>query len=125
MKKYMALGIMSLLFVFMLVGCGKNYTYEETEFETVVIECEEGTYHQNASYLVMANTYLAQQNYGLWSTYVNLANATGKYDYKITISIDEDNYTVIREDQYEVGQYVTVIKVNTYLDSQLIKTEYK
>ncbi len=69
--------------------------------------------------------YLAQQNYEQWNMYKNLAYANGKYDYQITISIDEENHTVIREEQYEIGQYITVIKVETYAGLQLVNTDYK
>lgn len=126
MKKYVTLGIVAILFVFMLTGCGEKYSYEETEFETIVIQCEKGAFHPNASYLATANMYLAQGNYGLWSMYTSLANTNGTYDYNVTINIDGNNYTVIREDQYEIGQSITIIKINTYdMDSQLINTEYK
>ena len=35
--------------------------------------------------------YLAQQNYGMWSVYLSLANSTGYYDYSITVD-NEENY---------------------------------
>ncbi len=47
----MTLRIMAILFVFMLTGCGENYSYKETEFETVVIKCEKGTFHPDAFYI--------------------------------------------------------------------------
>lgn len=126
MKKYVALGIVAILFVFMLTGCGEKYSYEKTEFEATVIQCEKGAFHPNASYLASANAYLAQENYGLWSMYLNLANANGTYDYNVTINIDENNYIVIREEQYEIGQSIIITKINTYdMDSQLVNTEYK
>lgn len=126
MKRYVALGIVSILFVVMLTGCGEKYSYEETEFEAIVIQCEKGTFHPDASYLSIANMYLAQKNSGLWSMYTSLANSNGTYDYNVTVNIDENNYTVVRENQYEIGQYITITEVNTYnMDSQLVKTEYK
>ena len=126
MKRYVALGIVSILLVFMLTGCEEKYSYEETEFEAIVIQCEKGTFHPDASYLSIADMYLAQKNYGLWSTYNSLANANGTYDYNVTVNIDGNNYTVVRENQYEIGQYITITKVNTYnMASQLVKTEYK
>ena len=126
MKKYVTLGIVAILFVFMLTGCGEKYSYEKTEFETIVIQCEKGEFHPDESYLTTADIYLAHGNYTLWSMYTDWANANGTYDYNVTINIDENNYTVIREDQYEIGQSITIIKINTYnMDSQLINTEYK
>lgn len=126
MRKYTTLGILAILFVFMLTGCGEKYSYEQTELEAVVIQCEEGTYNPDASYMAIANMYLAQQNYGMWSMYMSLANANGTYDYNVTIDIDGNNYTVVREEQYEVGQYITITMVNTYnMDLQLVNTEYK
>ena len=124
MKKFATLGII-VLFALM-TGCGKNYSYERTELEAVVIECEEGTYHPDASYMAIANMYLAQNNLGMWSTYMNLANTNGAYDYNVTIVIDGNNHTVIREQQYEIGQYITITMVNTYnQDKQLVNRECK
>lgn len=126
MRKYTTLGILAILFVFMLTGCGEKYSYEQTELEAVVIQCEEGTYNPDSSYMAIANMYLAQQNYRMWSMYMSLANANGTYDYNVTIDIDGNNYTVVREEQYEVGQYITITMVNTYnMDLQLVNTEYK
>lgn len=127
MKRFATLGIVSIfLFVVMLTGCGEKYSYEETEFEAIVIQCEKGTFHPDASYLSIANMYLAQKNYGLWNMYTSLANSNGTYDYIVTANIDENYYTVIRENQYQIGQYITITEVNTYdMDSQLVKTEYK
>ena len=127
MKRFATLGIVSIfLFVIMLTGCGEKYSYEETEFEAVVVQCEKATFHPDASYLSIANMYLAQKNYGLWNMYTSLANSNGTYDYIVTANIDENYYTVIRENQYQIGQYITITEVNTYdMDSQLVKTEYK
>lgn len=125
MKKYVTLGIITILFVFILTGCGENYSYETTEIKTVVLQCEEGTYHPDESYLSIANMYFVQQNLNMWNIYRNLADDNGKYDYNVTINIDGNNYTVVREEQYEVGQYITITRINTYMDSQLVKTEYE
>ena len=78
------------------------------------------------SIVTLHNMYLAQKNYGLWNMYTSLANSNGTYDYIVTANIDENYYTVIRENQYQIGQYITITEVNTYdMDSQLVKTEYK
>lgn len=126
MKKYATLGILTILFVFMLTGCGEKYSYEQIELETVVIQCEKGTYHPDESYMSIAKMYLTQNEYGLWNMYMSLANDNGTYDYNVTIDIDGNNYTVVRKEQYEVGQYITITMVNTYnKDLQLVNTEYK
>lgn len=58
--------------------------------------------------------------------YMSLANDNGTYDYNVTIDIEGNNYTVVRKEQYEVGQYITITMVNTYnKDLQLVNTEYK
>lgn len=133
MKRYVTLGNVSTLFVLMLlvivpiliISFGEKYSYEETEFEAIVIQCEEGTLNPDASFLSIANMYLAQQNYGMWNTYNSLAYSNGTYDYNVTVNIDGNNYTVVRENPYEIGQYITITEVKTYMDSQLVKTEYK
>lgn len=125
MRKEAVVTIMAMLFVFIFRGYGKDYSYEEKTLETVVIECEEGEYHPDAYYMSMANMYLAEKNMGLWSMYKNLANTNGKYDYNIIISIDGNNYTVIRKEPYDAGAYITITEVKTYKENKLIKTEYK
>lgn len=126
MRKRATVGILVILFVFMLTGCGEQYSYEQTELEAVVTQCEEGTYHPDASYMALANAYLAQKRYGLWSMYMSLANDNGTYDYNVTVEIDGNLYTVVREEQYEVGQYITITRVCTYnADSQLVDMQYK
>lgn len=125
MRKYVTLGIFVILFVFILTGCEEN-SYKETEIQTAVIQCEEGTYHPNASYEAIARMYFSQGKYAMSNVYKNLAKANGKYDYDIAISIEGKKYTVVRSEQYEVGQTISVTKVETYdKDSKLIKTEYK
>ena len=126
MRKFASIGILAILFVLVLTDFGEKYSYEQTKLEAVVIQCEEGTYHPNASYIATANMYLAQKNYGLWSMYMSLANANGAYDYNVTVDIDGNNYTVVREVQYEVGKYITITMVNTFNeDLQLVNTEYQ
>ena len=126
MKKFATLGII-FLFTLTLTGCGEKYSYEHTEFKTIVIDCEEGTYHPDASYMAIANMYLAQNNLGMWSTYMNLSYTQGAYDYDVTVSINGNNYTVIREQKYEIGEYITITMVNTYNQDtkQLVKRECK
>lgn len=124
MKRHFTLGILTLLFVFVLTGCG-NYSYEETQIETIVIQCEEGTYHPDPSYMTIANMYYSQKNYGLWTTYRNLAYSNGSYDYNITVNIEGVDYVIVRSEEYEIGQTIIITQKNTYKDSQLEKTEYK
>lgn len=115
-----------LLFALISTGCGEKYSYEQIESKAIVMGCEKGTYHPDASYIAIADMYLAQKNYGMWSVYMSLANANGTYDYKILINFKGNNHIVIREEQYEAGQEITVTIVNTYnADSQLVKTEVK
>ena len=126
MKKYAALGTIYILFIFMLTSCcGEKYAYEKTEFEATVVKCEKGEFHPNAEYLATANMYQAQQNYSMWTMYSNLANINGTYDYIVTINIDDNNYTVIREEQYNCGETITITKINTYDGKKMINTEYK
>ncbi len=126
MKRYATMLIASGLFVCTLSGCGKTYSYEETQLEAVVTECTEGNFHPDAAYMATANAYLTQQNYGLYSTYMALANNNGKYDYNITVKLDNESYTVVRDNKYDVGTSITITKVDTYSEnSEYIETKYK
>lgn len=128
MKKNTSIVILVCLFAAILIGCEKEqYTYSQTEFDADVVSCEESTFHPNTTYITLANMYLGQNNYALWSMYMTLANATGQYDYNVTVDIDGNNYTVIRSQQYQIGQKVRVIKIETYKinSDQLISISYK
>ena len=126
MKNYRTLGIIiSVLLVFILTGCGENYSYEETKIQANVIQCEEGTFHPDTSYQSIANMYRTQDNLSMWSLYEGLANANGKYDYNVLVDIEGNSYIVVRSEQYEVGQTITITKLETYKDSELVKIEYK
>lgn len=125
MKKYAALGTIYISLIFMLTSCVEKYSYEKNEFEATVVKCEKGEFHPNDTYLATANMYQVQKNYQMWSVYSNLANINGTYEYIVTINIDDNNYTVIREEQYNSGETISVTKINTYDDTQLINTEYK
>ncbi len=126
MKRLTALVILALLFVLMLTGCGKKYIYEQTELHGIVVQCEQGTFHRDAHYASLANMYLAQKNYGLWSMYLSLSNSHGTYDYNVTCEIEGDIHTVVRKNSYEIGAAITIYEVKTYdMDSQLVDTEYR
>jgi hypothetical protein len=115
-----------LLFALISTGCGEKYSYEQIESKAIVMGCEKGTYHPNEYYESIAYMYLAQGDYSTWCLYMSLAETNGTYDYKILINFKGNNHIVIREEQYEAGQEITVTIVNTYnADSQLVKTEVK
>jgi len=124
MKKFFALGMLIFLFVFVLTGCG-NYSYKETKIETTVIQCEKGNYNKNAAYNATANMYVAQGKHAQAAMYKALANANGYYNYNITVNIEGKKYIIVRLEQYEVNECIVITKVDTYKDSQLVKTEYK
>jgi hypothetical protein len=126
MKRFATLLIASSLFVCTLSGCRETYSYEETQLEATVTECTEGNFHPDAAYMATANAYLAQQNYGLYSTYLALANNNGKYDYNITVTLNNESYTVVRDEKVDVGTTITITKVDTYGEnSEYIKTTYQ
>ena len=126
MRKYITLGIFAILFLFMLTGCEPEYSYEQTELEAVVIQCEKGTYNPDAEYLALAEMYMVQNNAYMSMSCMDLANQNGTWDYNVTVDIDGDNYTVVREKSYEVGQNITITVINTYnRDMQLVNIEYR
>ena len=97
----------------------------KVEFETSVIQCEEGTFYPDSSYLSLANTALALGDVSTYSAYVALANANGTYDYNITINIDGKDYIVERSEAYAVGAIILVTKIDYYENDILYKTEYR
>ena len=130
MKK-LTLGVLVLLFVFLLVGCESTnhpeseFRYTESEVKGIVIQCKEHAFHPDETFSATANLYLSQGDYTLWNMYMNMANANGTYDYNVTIDINGETHFVIRQEEYKVGELITVTKVDTYQHSNLIKTEYK
>ena len=124
MKNFFALGTLTILFVLVLTGCS-TISYERSEIQSTVIECEKGTFHPNSYYQTKANTCLAEKNIVFWQMYNDLAEEHGSYDYNVTVNIDGTNYVVIRFEEYEIGEQIVIEKVDTYKDSQLEKTEYK
>lgn len=125
MKKIATLIIASGLFVGLLTSCGNSYTYEESELTAVVTDCQQGDFHPDAAYMATASSYLAQQNYGMYNMYMALAETNGKYDYNVTITINDESYTVVRDDIVSVGTEIHVTMVKKFDENELIETSYK
>ena len=51
--------------------------------------------------------------------------AMGKYDYHITVTIDGETIEFVRTDEFNVGDAISVRKINYYSGDQLEKTEYR
>lgn len=124
MNKYF-IGIVTMLVIFIFSGCSLFYEYEETEFEATVLECEKGKHISNSYYDYNANNSLMNNDFSGYHSNKYLAEATGDYEYKITVCIDGENYTVTRYKPYEIGDTITITKVDTYLDQEFVTCEYK
>lgn len=124
MKKHVTLGIIAILFVLMLTGCS-TYSYEETSIQTTVVQCGEGTFKPDPYYSQKALEAQMNLDLNAYSLNLTMANTLGSYEYPITVSLGEINFTVVRSEQYEVGQTITITEVKTFKDSELIKIEYK
>ena len=62
-------------------------------------------------------------NYTLYSS---LADATGYYDYDITVEIEGEYQIIVRDTPYDVGSKIYVKKIMTYNESkELIDIDYK
>lgn len=125
MKKMISMVTVVMMLLFTLTGCSKNTT-ETVTLEATVVSCEEGTYHTNSTYSSTATMHLANGDYAQYNMYNTLANATGYYDYDITVSIGDEFHTIVRDKTYALGSTIYVEKVMTYNeDNQLIKTTYR
>lgn len=106
-----------------LTAC-TNYTYERKELETTVISCEQGSFILASEYVSIANMYLAQKKTAMYSMYMSLARTNGHYNYNITISVDGENYIVVRSEEYNPGDTITVTARYGYADGELVNIEY-
>lgn len=122
--KKLSLIVLSLFCIFALTGCEDQHI-EETIIETVVVSCEKGDFHPNQAYMTMANTALARNDFNKYTYYRNLANAMGKYDYNITVVIDGKTIEFTRYDEFNVGDAISVKKVDYYSGNKLERTEYR
>ncbi len=113
--------IISMLFC--LTAC-TNYTYESKKIETTVVSCEQGSFVLASEYVSIANVYLAQQKTAMYTMYMNLARSNGHYNYNITITIDGENHVVVRSEDYEPGDIITVTARYGYADGELVSIEY-
>ena len=124
MKRFFTLGILLILFLFVLIGCG-SYSFEQKDIETTVIKCERGEFRPNTLYFVMSYLYYIQKDESMGNSYKDLAYEKGSYDYNITIEIDNTNYIITRSKQYEVGQIITVKEIKYYSGIRLINKKYQ
>lgn len=83
-----------------------NFSYAETEINTVVVECTKGNFLSTPTYFF--TTEKSKLNFGTAYTACN-----GYYEYNITVNIDGTNYVVMRTEEYAVGQKITVTKCTT------------
>lgn len=122
MKKYIFI-VLAFAIMMLLAGCAE-YTYEENEIICEVLMCDEGTFVPNPTYTVLATKALASGDATKWVMYNNLANSTGKYEYKITVNIEGKEYILTRNTPYEKGENIVVKQSNSYCDGELIETNY-
>lgn len=125
MKKMITMATVLVILLLTLTGCSKN-TSETVTLEATVVSCEAGTLHENTAFSSQATTALINGDYTNYTMYSTLADATGYYDYKITVDLGNEFQTIVRSNRYEVGSKIYVEKVTTYNENnELIKTEYK
>lgn len=125
MKKTLCIIFVAMMFVLSLTGCSNNTT-EEVVLEATVKSCEKGTFHEDSSYSGVATMHLVNGDLLNYSIYSTLADATGYYDYNITVEIEGEYQIIVRDTSYEVGSKIYVTKVMTYNESkELIDIDYR
>ena len=122
MKKYIAF-IMALAMVLLLAGCAE-YTSEEKEILCKVVSCDDGKFVPNPTYTVLATKAFADGDVTKSIMYNNLAQSTGKYEYKVVVIIEGTEYTLTRSEPYKEGDEILVKQNNSYCNGELIETIY-
>ena len=123
MRKTFITFLVIILAIAALTGC-TSYTYEDTEIEVTVISCKKGDLIPAPEYVSIANVYLAKGKTTLYTMYMNMARSNGTYNYNITVSIDGENYVIVRSEPYEVGQTLIVNAKYGYANGELVNVEY-
>lgn len=123
MRKTFITFLVIILAIAVLTGC-TSYTYEDTEIEATVISCKKGDLIPAPEYVSIANVYLAKGKTTLYTMYMNMARSNGTYNYNITVSIDGENYVIVRSEPYEVGQTLIVNAKYGYANGELVNVEY-
>lgn len=124
-KKVISVIILFTLAAILLTGC-VIVNVEEKEITVTVAECTEGEFHPDANYQAMAIAALKKKSATLYAYYTKLAEENGAYDYVVSFQLDGATYSVIRSEQYVVGEEITVTQVITRDgDSNILSTEFR
>lgn len=125
MKKMISIATLMVMVLLTLTGCSQN-TRETVTLEGTVVSCERGTLHKNTAYSTQATMAMMDGDYTKSTMYSALADATGYYDYEITVDLGDEFQKIVRISQYEIGSTIYVEKVTTYNENnELIQTQYK
>lgn len=116
--------IFVIILVFSTLTACTSYTYETKEVEATVISCEKGTLIPAPEYVSLANMYLIKKNTAMYTMYMSLAHTNGTYNYNITITVDGENHTVVRNESYDVGETIIVNAEYAYADGEIVNIRY-
>lgn len=122
-KNFIALGLIVLLFVFVATGCAVAEV-KESVCEAVVVDCNEGNFIENPTYTSLAAAAFMKKDLSKAVLYNNLAQSTGWYEYKVTVSVEGNEIVLNLRSEYEVGETITITRVDTYVDGKLAETTY-
>ena len=114
-----------ILFILTLTACTDPIIENRTEIEIEVISYKEGDFVPNPSYVVLATKALASGDATKYLLYNSLAKSTGTQQYIITVDIGGETYEVVRNENFEKGDMITIIQVDTYQGEELITTKYE
>lgn len=123
MKKFIALGLIVLLFVFVATGCAVAEV-KETKCEAIVVDCIKGNFIKNPTYTSLATAALMKKDFSKAALYNNLAQSTGWYEYEVTVSAEGNEIVLNLRNEYKVGETITITRVDTYVDGMLTETTY-
>jgi len=117
--------VVLVVFVVLYVKDSLRYTEEEKQMMGTVMNCKKGEFHEDQYYLNLASTAFMQKDYGMHAMYLAKAKQEGQYDYHVTVKVDGEEHVVVRGKPKEVGEQISVKKIDTYKDGEWLETEYK
>ena len=124
MKRNMVLVVILVCIVSVLAGCA-NYEFKTSEVQAEVVKCEKSVLVPDQYYQTRAYAAMAKKDYTKWALYNSLAQSNGTQQYNVTVIIEGTEYTVSRDFSCEIGDMITVVRNDSYVNGELTTTEYQ
>jgi hypothetical protein len=98
---------------------GQGFVFDGQK--VTVVNSEKGRFIENAAYISMANSAMANKQYTQYSTYMALARSTGQQKYDVYFEYDGAEYKVERNEEISNNEVTTVEKTTVYdEDGQIV-----